>query len=108
LGHGAFSAKLSSPRVHDPVENRRSLPQKRAATSARTKGGAVNNTPHHPPPPAQAARAFPNVVITRQRSGRPIAPLDAMIASIAKSRGSAVATRNTRDFEHCGIRILNP
>jgi predicted nucleic acid-binding protein len=55
-----------------------------------------------------AAHAFPSIVITRQRSGRPIVPLDAMIASIAKSRGCAVATRNIRDFENCGVRVVNP
>jgi predicted nucleic acid-binding protein len=31
-----------------------------------------------------------------------------MIAAIAASRGGAVATRNVRDFEHCGIEVVNP
>ena len=55
-----------------------------------------------------AARVFPNIVVGRQRIGRPIALLDAMIASIARSHGSPVATRNTRDFEHCGVHVVNP
>ena len=29
-------------------------------------------------------------------------------ASIAKSRGLKIATRNTRDFENCGIVLINP
>jgi hypothetical protein len=30
------------------------------------------------------------------------------IAAIARSRDAALATRNTSDFEHCGIRLLDP
>lgn len=55
-----------------------------------------------------AASAFAQIVAGRERLGRPIAYLDAMIASIARSHASAIATRNTRDFEHCGIRVLDP
>jgi len=40
--------------------------------------------------------------------GRPISQLDAMIAAITLSREAALATRNTRDFEGCGIRVINP
>lgn len=31
-----------------------------------------------------------------------------MIAAIARQRGAAVATRNTRDFADCGIPLVNP
>jgi predicted nucleic acid-binding protein len=55
-----------------------------------------------------SARAFAKIVIGREAAGRPISQFDAMIAAIAHSRGAAVATRNTSDFEHCGIRIINP
>jgi hypothetical protein len=40
--------------------------------------------------------------------GRPISQFDAMIAAIARSRRAAVATRNKGDFEHCGVRTINP
>ena len=43
-----------------------------------------------------------------QAAGRPISDFDAMIAAIARSHGAAVATRNTADFEHCGIPTINP
>jgi predicted nucleic acid-binding protein len=33
---------------------------------------------------------------------------DAMIAAIARSHRAAVATRNTADFQHCGIEVINP
>ena len=35
-----------------------------------------------------------------------LAPAD--IAAIARSRRAALATRNTSDFDHCGLRIINP
>lgn len=56
----------------------------------------------------EAARLFPKIVVGRDAGGRPITQFDAMIASIARSCGAAVATRNTNDFEHCGVRIINP
>jgi predicted nucleic acid-binding protein len=55
-----------------------------------------------------AARAFATIVAARDRAGRPISQLDAMIAAIARSHRAAVATRNTADFQHCGIDIVNP
>jgi toxin FitB len=55
-----------------------------------------------------AARVFAKIVQGRETAGRPISQFDAMIAAIARSRGAAVATRNASDFEHCGIRVINP
>jgi len=31
-----------------------------------------------------------------------------MIAGIARSHGASLATRNVRDFEDCGIRLIDP
>jgi toxin FitB len=55
-----------------------------------------------------AARAFPMIAAARRLKGRPITQFDAQIAAVARSRGAAVATRNTAGFEHCGIVVLNP
>jgi predicted nucleic acid-binding protein len=56
----------------------------------------------------EAARLYAKIVRQRDVVGRPISPLDAMIAAIARSQNASVATRNTRDFEGCGVRVINP
>jgi predicted nucleic acid-binding protein len=55
-----------------------------------------------------AARAYALIFAERQKIGRPIKQPDAQIAAIARSRGAAVATRNIADFEHCGIKVIDP
>lgn len=57
---------------------------------------------------SDAARIFPELAVSRRALGRPIAQWDAQIAAIARSHGSVLATRNTADFAHCGIAVLNP
>jgi predicted nucleic acid-binding protein len=56
----------------------------------------------------EAARFFPGIAAGRDALGCPISQMDAMIAAIARSRRAAIATRNTRDFEQCGLRVINP
>jgi len=56
----------------------------------------------------QAVRQFSSIVASRRKAGRPIAEFDAQIAAIAYAHGAVLATRNTSDFEGCGIRIVNP
>jgi hypothetical protein len=55
-----------------------------------------------------AARCFSKIAVDRRRQGRPIAELDAQIAAIAYTHGAALATRNTSDFEGCGLQLFNP
>ncbi|HYU46248.1 MAG TPA: type II toxin-antitoxin system VapC family toxin [Terriglobales bacterium] len=56
----------------------------------------------------EAAHAFARIASARRQAGRPIAELDAQIAAIAHVHGAVLATRNTADFEGCGIRLVNP
>ncbi len=56
----------------------------------------------------EAARAYPEIAAGRRSQGRPIAEFDAQIAAIARSRRATLATRNTADFEGCGVRLVNP
>lgn len=55
-----------------------------------------------------AARIYGEVKGYRKEIGRPLSDMDGQIAAIARSNGFAVATRNTRDFEACGIELINP
>jgi toxin FitB len=57
---------------------------------------------------SDAAEAYSRIAASRRAMGRPISEGDAQIAAIAHSRGAALATRNARDFEDCGIKVLNP
>ena len=56
----------------------------------------------------QAADAFAELVAARERGGRRLAGFDGLIAAIALSRGLGLATRNTGDFEGCGVPVINP
>jgi toxin FitB len=55
-----------------------------------------------------AAHMFAQIAAVRRLQGRSIAEFDAQIAAIAKCNGAALATRNTSDFEGCGVRLINP
>jgi len=57
---------------------------------------------------SREAEHFAELMAHRRSIGRPISQSDAQIASIARARGFTLATRNVRDFEHCGIEIINP
>jgi toxin FitB len=56
----------------------------------------------------QAAQAFAQIASARRKRGRPMAEFDAQIAAIASVHDAVLATRNTADFEGCGVRLLNP
>ena len=55
-----------------------------------------------------AAKAYAEITAQRRAAGRPIAEADCQIAAIARANGAPVATRNVKDFEGCGVRLINP
>lgn len=55
-----------------------------------------------------AARAYARIAAERRGAGRPISQFDAQIAAIASVTKAALATRNTADFEGCGVKVVNP
>ena len=55
-----------------------------------------------------SARQFAAIAAARRSKDRPIIDLNAQIAAIACTHHAAVATRNVRDFENCGIKLVDP
>lgn len=55
-----------------------------------------------------AAKTYADIASMRRAAGRPIADADCQIAAIARAAGATVATRNLRDFEGCGVDLVNP
>ena len=55
-----------------------------------------------------AAGHYAAIASSRERAGKPIAGLDALIAAVCRSRGAALATRNVAGFEGTGIEIIDP
>lgn len=55
-----------------------------------------------------AADAHAEIAAQRRVSGRPISQSDAMIAGIVRAHGATLVTRNVRDFEGCGVTLVDP
>ena len=57
---------------------------------------------------SEAANFYGLIAASRRALGRPISGFDAQIAAIARSVGATVATRNVKDFEDCGVTLVDP
>ena len=55
-----------------------------------------------------AARQLPAVFVQRRAAGFEFKDADGRIAAIARVHGAAIATRDTIDFMHCGVDVINP
>ena len=55
-----------------------------------------------------AAEIYGEFVATLRQRGVTVDKSDAMIAATARYHGATVATRNVRDFEPCGVRVVTP
>lgn len=55
-----------------------------------------------------AAVQYGKIMARRRRMGRPMSVPDGQIAGIAKCHRMAVATSNVRDFEGCGVEVIDP
>lgn len=55
-----------------------------------------------------AARCYATLFAVRREAGRPAATADLMIAAVAHAQGASLVTRNTGDFEGCGLPLVNP
>lgn len=55
-----------------------------------------------------AAQTYATIAADRRTAGRPISFADAQIAAIARTLGARLATRNTPDFDGCGVQVIDP
>jgi len=55
-----------------------------------------------------AAREYAAIVVMRRAARLKTDGADGQIAAIARLHGASVATRNIADFEHSGIKLINP
>lgn len=51
---------------------------------------------------------YADILVTRERMGRPISMADAQIAAICRFHGAVCATRNSKDFAHTGVDLIDP
>jgi toxin FitB len=56
----------------------------------------------------RAAGHYADILSSRRSLGRRIDTIDAQIAAVARATGMTVVTRNVRDFQDCGIDLVNP
>jgi toxin FitB len=55
-----------------------------------------------------AARAYAAIAAERRAAGRPISQFDCQICAIARANDAVIATRNTADFDGCGVVLVDP
>ncbi len=55
-----------------------------------------------------AAARYAQIAAIRERVGRRMEQMDALIAAIALAHGASVATRDVDDFANLGLEVLNP
>jgi predicted nucleic acid-binding protein len=56
----------------------------------------------------RAAHAFARLRARRKMLGKPLAVMDAMVASIASAHAMTLATRNIADFADLDLALVNP
>ena len=56
----------------------------------------------------KAAKIYGELYANQRERGAPTPQNDLMIAAITKAHSATLITRNTKDFEGCGIELVNP
>ena len=57
---------------------------------------------------SETTLVYAPIYCARVQAGLGVGELDLLIAAIAKQYGASLATRNTTDFEACGLKLINP
>ncbi len=71
-------------------------------------GKLLELSPFVIPVDEKIALAAGSLRASRESNGRPVAQADMLIAATAVTTGRILVTRNTRDFESCGVALFNP
>ena len=56
----------------------------------------------------KAAKVYGDLYASQRARGLPTPQNDLMIAAISKANNATLITRNTKDFQNCGIEVVNP
>lgn len=56
----------------------------------------------------RAAYLYGEIASDREKAGFNTDAVDLMITAIAKNYDATIATRNIKDFQDCGIKLINP
>jgi len=84
------------------------MPRGRKRTQIKRWFGDVVQTIDCLPWDAAISRGWTKLVVDLKQKGDKLPLLDSMIAATALQHELTVATRNTRDFERAGVKVLNP
>ena len=84
------------------------LPRGRKRTQLEQWFGDVVQTIDCLPWDATISRRWAKLVVDLKRTGDTMPLLDSMIAATALQYDLTVTTRNTRDFERAGVKVLDP
>jgi predicted nucleic acid-binding protein len=55
-----------------------------------------------------ASTHYADIVVGREQRGLPITMADAQVAAICRCHTASLATRNTKDFAHTGVNVIDP
>ena len=87
------------------------MPEGRRRNALATQAGAIFEEDFAGrilPVTESAVARYAVISAGRRRVGRKFALFDMLIAGTANSVGARIATRNTTDFDDCGIELINP
>src|SRR5690242_428964 len=56
----------------------------------------------------ESATLYAEIGAMLRTAGHPISQSDCQMAAMTRARGASLATHNTKDFESCGIDIVDP
>ena len=71
-------------------------------------GALLEAAPQIIPVTLAIASAAGRLRAQREARGRPVAQADMLVAASALCEGLVLASRNVRDFEECGVALVNP